>query len=59
MRKRSEKELEEITIKVMQTGTKQCPDCAANTLVSSFDEHYWKMYCTSCDFQHSDYMSGS
>lgn len=59
MRKRTEKELEELSVRIMQTGTKVCPDCGQPTLVSSFDEHYWRMHCTSCDFAHNDYMSGS
>ncbi len=58
MKKRTDKELEEIAIRIMQTGSKTCPDCNQNTLVSSFDEHYWRMHCSSCDFAHSDYMSG-
>ena len=58
MRKRTEKELEELAIRIMQTGTKVCPDCGQSTLVASFDEHYWRMHCTSCDFVHHAYMSG-
>ncbi|MBM3267327.1 MAG: hypothetical protein FJZ01_06740 [Candidatus Sericytochromatia bacterium] len=57
-KQRTEKELEELAIRIMQTGTKICPDCNQATLVSSFDEHYWKMNCSGCGFAHSDYMSG-
>ena len=60
MRKpRTDQELEQIAIKVMQSGTKICPDCGQNTLVSSFDEHYWKLRCDACGFRHEDYMSGA
>lgn len=58
-KQRTEKELEEIAIKVMQTGSKICPDCGMGTLIASFDEHYWKLACTGCGFEHADYMSGS
>lgn len=62
MRKaRTDQELEQIAIKVMQSGTKICPDCAKSTLVSSFDEHYWRLRCENpeCGFRHEDYMSGA
>jgi len=59
MRQRSEKELEELAIRIMQTGSKVCPDCGQPALVTSFDEHYWKLKCSSCGFAHTDYMSGS
>ncbi|MBU6428121.1 MAG: hypothetical protein KGR26_03855 [Cyanobacteria bacterium REEB65] len=56
---RTEQQLEQIAIGVMQSGTKVCPDCGHQTLVASFDEHYWKLHCGQCGFHHEDYMSGS
>ena len=58
-KQRTEQELEQIAIKVMQSGSKICPDCGQNTLVASFDEHYWKLRCDHCGFLHEDYMSGA
>ena len=50
---------EQFVMHVMRTGTRTCPSCGKETLVADFDEHYWKLSCTSCPFRHEDYMSGA
>ncbi|MEB3204836.1 MAG: hypothetical protein VKP57_09055 [Candidatus Sericytochromatia bacterium] len=51
--------MEQLVLHVMRTGSRTCPKCSKETLVSDFDEHYWKLHCTTCGFRHEDYMSGA
>ncbi|MBI6545426.1 MAG: hypothetical protein HY692_01445 [Cyanobacteria bacterium NC_groundwater_1444_Ag_S-0.65um_54_12] len=59
MKIRTAPELEELAIRIMQSGSKTCPDCARQVLSSSFDEHYWKLQCPNCGFHYEDYMGGA
>lgn len=58
MRQRTEQELEQLSQKLMMTGSKVCPDCAQPTLSVVFDANYLKIRCGSCDFRFEDFYGG-
>jgi transcription elongation factor Elf1 len=58
MKERTEQELEQLTQRLMATGSKVCPDCGASTLSVTFDANYLKIRCGSCDFRFEDYYGG-
>lgn len=58
MKARTEKELEQLSQRILATGTKVCPDCNAATLSLQFDANYTKIRCGSCDFKVEEYFGG-
>lgn len=58
MKSRSEKELEQLSQRILATGTKVCPDCGKTALTLQFDANYTKIRCGACDFKVEEYFGG-
>lgn len=58
MKTRTEAELDQITQRIMATGSKSCPDCQKPTLTLTLDANFTRIRCSSCDFLHEDFFGG-
>lgn len=58
MKERTQHELEQLSEKLMMTGSKVCPDCERSTLTVLFDANFLKISCSNCDFRYEDYYGG-
>lgn len=58
MKPRTEKELDQISQRLMATGSKICPDCQKPALSVIFDANFLKIRCGGCDFHIEDYFGG-
>ena len=58
MKQRTEQELEQLSQKLMMSGSKVCPDCQKPALAILMDANCLKIRCNQCDFHFEDFYGG-